>query len=155
MSSIVFHPAFILIAGALLLPVLRGTARNIAVLSAPTLALIALWSLPEGQLWQIEWLDYRLAPLTVDKLSRLFATIFLLMAIVGGLFALRQSSRLEVPPPSSMPARRLASPSPATWSPCSCSGSSWRSGRWCSGAPARLRPGLPAGAMWRSTLPAA
>lgn len=97
MNSIVLHPALVLIAGALLLPLLRGTARNIAVLSAPTLALIALWSLPEGQLWRIEWLDYRPAPLAVDKLSRLFATIFLLMAIVGGLFALRQSSRLEVP----------------------------------------------------------
>lgn len=97
MNSIVLHPALVLIAGALLLPLLRGTARNVAVLSAPTLALIALWSLPEGQLWRIEWLDYRLAPLAVDKLSRLFATIFLLMAIVGGLFALRQSSRLEVP----------------------------------------------------------
>lgn len=91
------HPALILIAGALLLPFLRGKARNIAVLSAPTFALIALWLLPEGKLWQVQWLDYQLAPLAVDKLSRLFATIFLLMAVVGGLFALRQTSRLEVP----------------------------------------------------------
>ncbi|MBM4189275.1 MAG: Na(+)/H(+) antiporter subunit D [Betaproteobacteria bacterium] len=91
------HPALILIAGALLLPFLRGNARNIAVLSAPTFALIALWLLPEGKLWQVQWLDYQLAPLAVDKLSRLFATIFLLMAAVGGLFALRQTSKLEVP----------------------------------------------------------
>ncbi|GAB1392218.1 Na(+)/H(+) antiporter subunit D [Rhodocyclaceae bacterium] len=91
------HPALILIAGALLLPFLRGNVRNIAVLSAPTFALIALWLLPEGKLWQVQWLDYSLAPLAVDKLSRLFATIFLLMAAVGGLFALRQTSRLEVP----------------------------------------------------------
>lgn len=97
MSSILLHPSLILMVGALLLPMLRGTARNIAVLSAPTLALIALWTLPEGPLWRIEWIDHQLAPLAVDKLSRLFATIFLLMAIVGGLFALRQSSRLEVP----------------------------------------------------------
>lgn len=91
------HPALILIAGALLLPFLRGKARNLTVLSAPTFALIALWLLPEGKLWQVQWLDYSLAPLAVDKLSRLFATIFLLMAAVGGLFALRQTSRLEVP----------------------------------------------------------
>lgn len=91
------HPALILLAGALLLPFLRGSARNIAVLSAPTFALIALWLLPEGRLWQVQWLDYQLAPLAVDKLSRLFATIFLLMAAVGGLFALRQTSKLEVP----------------------------------------------------------
>jgi multicomponent Na+:H+ antiporter subunit D len=96
-SFMILHPALILIAGALLLPFLRGTARNVAVLSAPTLALIALWMLPEGRLWQVQWLDYSLAPLAVDKLSRLFATIFALMAIVGGLFALRQQSRLEIP----------------------------------------------------------
>jgi multicomponent Na+:H+ antiporter subunit D len=97
MTSLILHPALILIAGALLLPFLRGTARNIAVLSAPTFALIALWLLPEGTLWQVQWLDYQLVPLAVDKLSRLFATIFLLMAAVGGLFALRQTSKLEVP----------------------------------------------------------
>ncbi|MCM2289872.1 MAG: Na(+)/H(+) antiporter subunit D [Sulfuritalea sp.] len=97
MNELIFHPALILIAGALLLPLLRGTARNIAVLSAPTLALIALWLLPEGRLWQVQWLDYTLAPLVVDKLSRLFATIFALMAIAGGLFALRQKSRMEIP----------------------------------------------------------
>lgn len=97
MNELIFHPALILIAGALLLPFLRGTARSIAVLSAPTLALIALWLLPDGRLWQVQWLDYQLAPLAVDKLSRLFATIFALMAIAGGLFALRQPSRLEIP----------------------------------------------------------
>ncbi|MDP2170706.1 MAG: Na(+)/H(+) antiporter subunit D [Rhodocyclaceae bacterium] len=97
MSSVVLHPALLLIAAALLLPFLRGTARNVAVLSAPTLALIALWLLPEGKLWQVQWLDYTLAPLVVDKLARLFATIFLLMAAVGGLFALRQKSKLEIP----------------------------------------------------------
>lgn len=97
MTSLILHPALILIAGALLLPFLRGNARNIAVLSAPTFALIALWLLPEGPLWQVQWLDYQLVPLAVDKLSRLFATIFLLMAAVGGLFALRQTSKLEVP----------------------------------------------------------
>lgn len=96
-SAVIFHPALILIGGALLLPFLRGTARNVAVLAVPGFALLALWLLPEGRLWQVQWLDYSLAPLAVDKLSRLFATIFLLMAGVGGLFALLQTSRLEIP----------------------------------------------------------
>ena len=42
-------------------------------------------------------LDYTLTPLQGDKLSRLFATIFALMAAGGGLFALGQKSRVEVP----------------------------------------------------------
>ena len=41
--------------------------------------------------------DYTLTPLQGDKLSRLFATIFALMAAGGGLFALGQKSRVEVP----------------------------------------------------------
>lgn len=95
--SFFVHPALVLILGAMLLPLLRGTARNSAVLGVPILALVALWLLPEGKLWQVQWLDYTLAPLVVDKLSRLFATIFLLMAAVGGLFALGQTSKLEIP----------------------------------------------------------
>ena len=95
--SFFVHPALVLILGAMLLPLLHGTARNSAVLGVPILALVALWLLPEGKLWQVQWLDYTLAPLVVDKLSRLFATIFLLMAAVGGLFALGQTSKLEIP----------------------------------------------------------
>ncbi|PKO87408.1 MAG: Na(+)/H(+) antiporter subunit D [Betaproteobacteria bacterium HGW-Betaproteobacteria-12] len=96
-ASLILHPAFVLIAGALLLSLLRGTVRNGAILLLPVLALAALWLLPEGRLWQVQWLGYDLAPLAVDKLSRLFATIFTLMAFAGGLFALRQTSRLEIP----------------------------------------------------------
>ncbi|MDO9225690.1 MAG: Na(+)/H(+) antiporter subunit D [Pseudomonadota bacterium] len=96
-DALILHPALILIGGALLLPLLRGAARDAAVLLLPALAMAALWLLPEGRLWQVTWLDYQLAPLAVDKLSRLFATIFALMAFAGGLFALRQPSRLEVP----------------------------------------------------------
>lgn len=96
-SSLLVHPALLLLAAAFVVPLLRGSARNCAILLSPLLAMVALWLLPEGRLWQVDWLDYSLAPLVVDKLSRLFATIFILMAFVGGLFALRQESRLEVP----------------------------------------------------------
>ncbi len=96
-SALILHPGLVLIGGALLLPFLRGTARSAAVLAIPALALISLWLLPEGELWRIAWLDYELTPLAVDKLARLFASIFALMALIGGLFALRQENRLEVP----------------------------------------------------------
>ena len=96
-NSLLVHPALLLLAAAFVVPWLRGNARNLAILLSPLLAMVALWLLPEGRLWQVDWLDYALAPLVVDKLSRLFATIFILMAFAGGLFALRQESRLEVP----------------------------------------------------------
>ncbi|MEF8699460.1 MAG: Na(+)/H(+) antiporter subunit D [Candidatus Accumulibacter sp. UW20] len=96
-ESLVVHPALVMIAGALLLPALRGAARDAGVLLVPALALVAVLVLPEGHRWQGQWLDYQLAPLAVDKLSRLFAIIFALMSLAGGAFALRQPSRLEIP----------------------------------------------------------
>ena len=96
-SAFILHPSVVLFAAALLLPLLRGSARRVLVLLAPVVAMVLLWLLPEGRLWTIVWLDYQLAPLVVDTLARLFATIFILMVFAGGLFALRQQSRLEIP----------------------------------------------------------
>ena len=96
-SSVILHPSLLLLAAAAILPFLRGTVRNALVLLAPVLSMAVLWLMPEGKLWEVSWLDYALSPLVLDKLSRLFATIFLLMAFAGGLFALRQESRLEIP----------------------------------------------------------
>lgn len=97
MLDLLLHPGLILIAGGLLIGVLRAQARTTAVLAVPLLALWALWNLPLSVAWQVAWLDYTLTPVTLDRLSRLFATIFGLMAFGGGLYALRQTSRLEIP----------------------------------------------------------
>jgi multicomponent Na+:H+ antiporter subunit D len=94
----ILHPALILVLGALVLPWLahRG-ARQAASLALPLAALWAVWQVPDGSAWQLHFLDYTLTPLAGDKLTRLFATIFALMAAAGALFALRQESRVEVP----------------------------------------------------------
>jgi multicomponent Na+:H+ antiporter subunit D len=97
MSEWLLHPGLMLALGAVVLPFLRGGVRSTAVLALPLIALFLLWRIPEGALWQVAWLGYELSPLAIDKLSRLFATIFALMAFGGGLFALRQTSRLEIP----------------------------------------------------------
>ena len=97
MSEWLVHPGLVLVLGAFALPFLRGGTRGAAVLALPLLALFCLWQLPEGTAWCVHWLGYELAPLSIDKLSRLFATIFALMACGGGLFALGQASGLEIP----------------------------------------------------------
>lgn len=96
-SEVVFHPGLVLIFGAFVLPFLRGTARNAAVLVIPLVGLMLLWQLPQGPVWQVQWLGYDIQPLAIDRLSRLFATIFILMACGGGLYALEQPSRMELP----------------------------------------------------------
>ena len=90
------HPGLVLIVGALLLPWTRGHLRTALVLLLPRVALSLVWQVPEGPL-QVRFLGYSLTPLEGGKLSRLFATIFALMAAGGGLFALGQKSRLELP----------------------------------------------------------
>jgi multicomponent Na+:H+ antiporter subunit D len=97
MTETVVHPGLVLIFGALALPLLRGALRTAAVVALPLVALALVWQVPDGAAWQGSFLGYEVAPLTGDKLSRLFATIFALMAAGGGLFALPQASRLEVP----------------------------------------------------------
>jgi multicomponent Na+:H+ antiporter subunit D len=97
MTEAATHPALVLIAGALLLPWLRGALRSLAIVVLPLLVLALVWQVPDGPAWQMRFLDYRITPLQGDKLSRLFATIFALMAAGGGLFALGQKSRVEVP----------------------------------------------------------
>jgi multicomponent Na+:H+ antiporter subunit D len=97
MTDAVVHPALVLIAGAFLLPWLRGAVRTAAIVGIPLLGLYFVWQVPDGAVWQARFLEHTVTPLQGDKLSRLFATIFALMAAGGGLFAVGQKSRLEVP----------------------------------------------------------
>ena len=97
MNDLVLHPGLVLIVGALLLPFLRGALRSVAIVVLPLVVLGLVWQVPDGAAWQLRFLDHTITPLQGDKLSRLFATIFSLMAVGGGLFALGQKSRLEVP----------------------------------------------------------
>jgi multicomponent Na+:H+ antiporter subunit D len=97
MTDLLLHPALVLILGALAIALLHGLARSVVVVALPLLVLTLVWQVPDGAAWQVQFLDHTLTPLQGDKLSRLFATIFSLMAAGGGLYALTQKSRVEVP----------------------------------------------------------
>lgn len=88
--AIVLPPGAVLVAAGLALIGVRGLVRDAIVLIAPLVALAMVWSVPDGVSLGFDWLDYSIEPLRVDKLSRLFATIFVVMTFAGGLFALRQ-----------------------------------------------------------------
>ncbi|KPK09154.1 MAG: cation:proton antiporter [Betaproteobacteria bacterium SG8_39] len=97
MASALAHPGLIVIVAGLLLALLRGHARSIVALGAPLAALALVLSAPEGVLWRAEYLGLDIVPYAVDRLSRLFATVFAIMVFGGALFALGQKSRLELP----------------------------------------------------------
>src|SRR5688572_18787637 len=91
------HPGLVLILAAAALALLRGWPRAALALAAPAVSLAIVWQLPEGIHWQTRWLGMDLVPFAVDRLSRLFAIIFALMAFGGALFALNQARRVELP----------------------------------------------------------
>ena len=91
------HPGLVLMFGALLLALLSGRARSTVALIVPLAALILVWTAGDGAIWTSRLAGYPIIPFAVDKLSRLFGTIFALMAFGGALFALNQSARLELP----------------------------------------------------------
>lgn len=91
-----FPPGLILIIAAALLPLLRGLGRDLLVVGTPLLALLLIWSIPDGAAATLPFLTYELTPVQPTALGRLFGTIFAIMAFAGGLFALRQASVLEL-----------------------------------------------------------
>lgn len=82
-----FPPALVMLAGALLLPLLPRHSRSVFSLFIPLLALGLVWMAPSGVHLTLELMDYRLVVYKVDRLSRLFGTIFALITIIGSLFA--------------------------------------------------------------------
>ena len=82
-----FPPALVMLAGALLLPLLPRNSRSFFSLFVPLLALGLVWMAPSGVHLTLELMDYQLVVYKVDRLSRFFGTIFALITMIGSLFA--------------------------------------------------------------------
>jgi multicomponent Na+:H+ antiporter subunit D len=95
-ASFVFPPAAVLILGGLVLPLLQERLRILAVLALPLATLYLVWLVPDGVALKSSFLGYELHLVKGDTLSRLFATIFAIMAFAGGLFALNQRNAVEL-----------------------------------------------------------
>ncbi len=89
-------PAVIMMLGGLLVAVTRGAVRTAVIMLAPLATLWAAWSVPDGVVFDVAFLDYRIEPLEGSPVRRLFALIFALMALVGGLYAYRQAKWWEI-----------------------------------------------------------
>ncbi|MFL2771567.1 MAG: Na(+)/H(+) antiporter subunit D [Rhodospirillaceae bacterium] len=96
MSSILLHPSLPILIGAFLILRFQGTARSVVLLTTPLVALVLVWMTPDGVVLAIPYMEWTLEPFKSDKLSRLFATVFTLMALVGNLYALKQERILEL-----------------------------------------------------------
>ncbi|MDX1514792.1 MAG: Na(+)/H(+) antiporter subunit D [Gammaproteobacteria bacterium] len=96
MNWFALPPGLILIAGGIALPFFGPLGRRNIVLGFPFLTLVALWSVPDGAALSVDFMEYRIVLAEGDRLSRLFGTIFAIMAAAGGLFALGNARTIEL-----------------------------------------------------------
>jgi multicomponent Na+:H+ antiporter subunit D len=89
-------PGLILLAGAVLIAVTRGGLRTSVVLGIPLLTLWVTWLVPDGVAATMTYLDYTVQLVEGSPVRRLFATIFCIMAFVGGLYAYRTARGYEL-----------------------------------------------------------
>lgn len=94
--SEVFPPALVLLLAAALIPVTRGALRSLVVLGAPVVMLALVWQVGDGAQLSFDFLGWQLVLVEGDALSRVFGTIFSIMAFAGGLFAFRHASSTEL-----------------------------------------------------------
>ena len=96
MISTLLHPAFILILGGLLLPLLPSSLRKISLLIVPILATLTLLSIEAGQYGVIHVLNYELTLIRLDDLSFIFSLIFHIALFIIALFAWHENDKLQL-----------------------------------------------------------
>lgn len=89
------NPALLLMLGAAGVPLLRGWPRGVLMVLMPAAGLVALWMLPEGTGATIDLFGLELTLLRVDALSRVFATGFLIAALLTAVYALHLRDALQ------------------------------------------------------------
>ena len=89
-------PFMIFVLGALLIPFLKGRARQAYTIFLPILAFLNLLMLPEGTGWTLNFLDYELIFLRVDKLSMVFGYIFVIMGFAGAIYAAHEKDAAQL-----------------------------------------------------------
>tara|TARA_R110002072_G_scaffold4663_6_gene32508 strand:- start:7666 stop:9360 length:1695 start_codon:yes stop_codon:yes gene_type:complete len=95
-TDLIFPPAFIMIIGAMLVPMVRASFRPVLVVLVPMLTLLMIWNLDDGVLLTARFLGYEVELVEASNVRRLFATIFALMAMVGGFFGFRHAKVTEL-----------------------------------------------------------
>ncbi len=89
-------PAVWLLAGAVAVAMTRGGLRSVILLLTPLATLWAAWQVPDGVVLTATYLEHAAELVEGSPVRRLFATIFCIMAFVGGLYAYRTASGTEL-----------------------------------------------------------
>jgi multicomponent Na+:H+ antiporter subunit D len=80
-------PALVFFIGALLLPLIPGKARKLAIVAVPVLCFWLITALEPGTGWHYQLFGKELTLLRVDRLSKAFGYVFTINAFAAFLFA--------------------------------------------------------------------
>lgn len=87
MSELTIPPAFIMVAGAFLLPFVPKKIRSAAFILFPLASLILILMMKDGATLTASVMSYELTLLKMDSLSRVFGIIFAFVATAGGIYS--------------------------------------------------------------------
>jgi len=87
MTEWLMHPALLMLLGALLLALLRGTWQKVVSVLVPLLVLISVALLVPGRSGQLSFAGIDLVMFQADPLSLVFAWVFSIMAVIGNIYA--------------------------------------------------------------------
>jgi multicomponent Na+:H+ antiporter subunit D len=82
------HPGLLLIVGAWLVPLLKGRARQVAMIALPSAALLDCILMQPGTHGVVPFLGQELVFGRVDRLSLLFSYVFSIIALLGMIYSL-------------------------------------------------------------------
>ncbi len=82
------HPGVLLVAGAWLLPFVKGRIKRVAMIALPAAALLDCLLMKPGTYGVASFLGQQIIFGRVDRLSLVFSYVFSLMAVVGMIYAL-------------------------------------------------------------------
>jgi multicomponent Na+:H+ antiporter subunit D len=88
MTEVWLHPAWLLILGALLLPLTPARFKRGFLMIVPVLTLLRIGLMPKGTFGEVRFLDWVLVFGRVDALAHVFAVIMGLMAVIATLYSL-------------------------------------------------------------------
>lgn len=89
-------PALWMILGALLIALTRGQVRNAVIFAIPLVTLWSVWQVADGVAGTIGFLEFAIEPVEGSPVRRLFATVFSIMAFLGGLYAFKTARWAEL-----------------------------------------------------------
>ncbi len=88
-------PGWLMVLGALALPLLRGNLRQLAMLVLTGVSFLQICLIPEGSHFGIEYLSYSLEFARVDALARVFGIVFTLAAFLAVIYAMKVEDAVQ------------------------------------------------------------